>query len=83
MVSFLSLYPYVLLSSKELNRLSAVQNSKGDRASPQYIPDLMVTSAILFEFADKVVLQCDIDCFMKVPNLGPILYSLRHSSIHE
>ena len=39
----------------------------------------MVTSAILFEFAEKVVLQCDIDCLMKVTNLGSILYSLRHS----
>ena len=56
-VPLLNLYPYVLLSSIALSGLRAMQKSRGDRASPWYIPHLIVmTSAILFEFADKVVL---------------------------
>ena len=33
-VPLLNLYPYVLLSSRALNGLRAMQNSKGDRVSP-------------------------------------------------
>ena len=40
-------------------------------------------SVIPFEFADRVVLQYNIDCLMKVANLWSIIYSMRHSSIHE
>ena len=83
MVPLLNLYPKVLLSSKALNGLGAIQNSKGDRATSLFISHLIVTSAILFEFADRVVLQSDIDCLMKVNNLRSILYSFRHSSIQK
>ena len=82
-IPHLNLYPQALLSSRALNGLSTIQNSRGYRASPLYIPHLMVACAILSELADRVVLQCDIDCLIKVTNLGLNLYSLRHSSIHE
>ena len=59
-----------------------MQNSSGDSASPWYMPHLMLTWAIGFELASRVVFHISIEFWMKALRFLLILYSSRHSSIH-
>ena len=56
-----------------------MQNSRGDRESPWYVPHLMLTWAISFELARKVVFQSPIQYSMKTLGVLCILYGSKQS----
>lgn len=57
-VSLLNQYSKPLFVMTWLRRFSQMQNSRGNRASPQYMLQLMLTWAIDHELASRCVLMC-------------------------
>ncbi len=56
-----------------------MQNSRGDRVSPWYIPHLMLTLPIGLELTFGVVFHSPTEFLMKALSVLLMLYSYKHS----